>query len=117
MRKEFGEIIYDDKAALHLGASFPELPDENVFTDQTELLLYNQTGLRSSEAREEEARMIAQRMKELLSTGVVLDKGTGEYRPVHYRDMVILTRSFCVHTGRGGNSGILCEQRRIFRDV
>ena len=38
MRKEFGEIIYDDKAALHLGASFPELPDENVFTDQTELL-------------------------------------------------------------------------------
>ena len=93
MRKEFGEIIYDDKAALHLGASFPELPDENVFTDQTELLLYNQTGLRSSEAREEEARMIAQRMKELLSTGVVLDKGTGEYRPVHYRDMVILTRS------------------------
>ena len=53
MRKEFGEIIYDDKAALHLGASFPELPDENVFTDQTELLLYNQTGLRSSEAREE----------------------------------------------------------------
>lgn len=93
MRKEFGEIIYDDKAALHLGASFPELPDENVFTDQTELLLYNQTGLRSSEAREEEARMIAQRMKELLSTGVVLDKETGEYRPVHYRDMVILTRS------------------------
>ena len=93
MRKEFGEIIYDDKAALHLGASFPELPDENVFTDQTELLLYNQTGLRSSEAREEEARMIAQRMKELLSTGVVLDKATGEYRPVHYRDMVILTRS------------------------
>lgn len=107
-----------------MGASFPELPDENVFTDQTELLLYNQTGLRSSEAREEEARMIAQRMKELLSTGVVLDKGTGEYRPVHYRDMVILTRSlqgwaevFGVHTGRGGNSGILCEQRRIFRDV
>ena len=37
--------------------------------------------------------MIAQRMKELLSTGVVLDKETGEYRPVHYRDMVILTRS------------------------
>ena len=93
MRKEFGEIIYDDKAALHLGASFPELPDENVFTDQTELLLYDQTGLRSSEAREEEARMIAQRMKELLNTGVVLDKETGEYRPVHYRDMVILTRS------------------------
>ena len=37
--------------------------------------------------------MIAQRMKELLNTGVVLDKETGEYRPVHYRDMVILTRS------------------------
>ena len=37
--------------------------------------------------------MIAQRMKELLNTGVVLDKETGEYRPVRYRDMVILTRS------------------------
>ena len=34
MRKEFGEIIYDDKAALHLGPLFPELPDENVFTDR-----------------------------------------------------------------------------------
>ena len=95
MRKEFGEIAYDEKAALHLGADFPQLPDEkkDVFSDQTELLLYDQTGLRSSEAREEEARMIAQRMKELLSTGVVLDKETGAYRPVQYRDMVILTRS------------------------
>ena len=98
MRKEFGEIIYDDKAALHLGASFPELPDENVFTDQTELLLYNQTGLRSSEAREEEARMIAQRMKELLNTGVVLDKETGEYRPVHYRDMAVYYKHLTLTT-------------------
>lgn len=95
MRKEFGEIEYDEKAALHLGADFPNLP-ENVkerFSDQTELLLYDQVGLRSSEAREEEARMIAHRMKELLSTGAVLDKETGAYRPVQYRDMVILTRS------------------------
>ncbi len=42
--KEFGEIIYDDKAALHLGASFLELPDENVFTDQTELLFIIRRG-------------------------------------------------------------------------
>ncbi len=43
--------------------------------------------------RELEARMVAKRIQELLRTGQVRDKKTGQYRKVMYRDMVILTRS------------------------
>ena len=37
--------------------------------------------------------MIARRIKELLSSFQVVDKETGDFRPVRYRDIVILTRS------------------------
>ena len=45
-----------------------------------------------------EARIVANRIKELLSNKdgkvfKVLDKGTGEYRPVTYKDIVILLRA------------------------
>ena len=40
-----------------------------------------------------EAGRIAERIHRLIRDGVVLDKETGEYRRVHYRDIVILTRS------------------------
>lgn len=43
--------------------------------------------------RELEARMIAKRIKELIRSGSVRDKETGENRPVRYGDIVILTRS------------------------
>ena len=37
--------------------------------------------------------MIAQRIRELIEGGAVVDKENGEYRRVQYRDIVILTRS------------------------
>lgn len=43
--------------------------------------------------RELEARMVAARIKELVRTGQVKDKKTGQYRRAQYRDIVILTRS------------------------
>ena len=90
MRKEFGMIEYDDSAALYPGAEFPE---NTAFSDQTEILLYDKSELNGREERETEARIIARRMKEIRQTGSVLDKETGEYRPVQYRDMVVLIRS------------------------
>lgn len=90
MRKEFGMIEYDDSAALYPGAEFPE---NTAFSDQTEILLYDRSELDGREERETEAHMIARRMKEIRQSGCVMDKETGEYRPVQYRDMVVLIRS------------------------
>ena len=90
MRKEFGMIEYDDSAALYTGAEFPE---NEEFSDLTEILLYDKAELNGRDDRETEARMIARRMKEIRQSGRVLDKETGEYRPVQYRDMVVLIRS------------------------
>lgn len=94
MQKEFGGIEYDDNAALYPGAAFPELPEETAaFTDRTELLLLEKADLDGEDEKRAEARMIARRIKELLGNGMVVDKESGEYRRVQYRDIVILTRS------------------------
>lgn len=95
MRREFGGIEYDDSAALYPGADFPDLPEEaaGAFSDRTELLLLDKEETGEEDERRAEARMIAQRIRELLTGGVVLDKGSGGYRKVQYRDIVILTRS------------------------
>lgn len=96
MRKDFGGIEYDDNAALYPGAQFPPLPEEALrrgFSDRTELLLLDAEDTGEEDARRAEARMIAQRIRELISGGTVVDKETGEYRRVQYRDIVILTRS------------------------
>ena len=99
MRMEFGGIEYDDNAALWPGAAFPPLPQdapeirEGIFDDRTELLLLDKSELAGEEERRAEARMIARRIRELTGCGFVIDKETGEYRRIRYRDIVILTRS------------------------
>lgn len=96
MGRDLGGIEYDDSAALYVGADFPALP-ENVeeagFSDRTELLLLDKTDTGDEDARRAEARMIARRIRELMRTGQVIDRETGGYRRVQYRDIVILTRS------------------------
>lgn len=113
MRKELGGILYDEQAALYPGASYePQLDTAGKSINQAELLLIDTaealgedeffkeddaTGksipgnMRSG--RELEALAIAKRIKELLQTGRVLDKATGQYRAPKYKDIVILTRS------------------------
>ena len=96
MGRDLGGIEYDDSAALYVGADFPALP-ENVeeagFSDRTELLLLDKADTGDEDARRAEARMIARRIRELMRTGQVIDRETGGYRRVQYRDIVILTRS------------------------
>ena len=99
MRREFGGIEYDDNAALWPGADFPPLPEdapeirEGIFDDRTELLLLDKSELDGEEERRAEARMIARRIRGLTGCGLVMDKETGGYRRIQYRDIVILTRS------------------------
>ncbi|HJA12660.1 MAG TPA: helicase-exonuclease AddAB subunit AddA [Candidatus Mediterraneibacter merdipullorum] len=94
MRKELGGIAYDDDAALCPGASFPE-PEEDMEAGayRTELLLFDREEMRDADARKEEARMAAGRIRELLRNGMVTDRATGAYRRVRCSDIVILTRS------------------------
>ena len=93
MRKETGGIEYDDSAALYPGASFPPLPEGREDSDRAELLLLDKEELAGEDERRAEAGLIAGRIRRLIREGVVLDKGTKEYRRIRYRDIVILTRS------------------------
>ena len=95
MTKDLGEITYDEKAALYVGADYEEKPEM-----EAEILLVNtaetateQTEMREESDREIEARAIAARIKQLVGAQQVFDKKSGEYRTAKYSDIVILTRS------------------------
>lgn len=101
MTKELGGIVYDDAAALYPGAVYPENPG-----CESELLLFEKPEKGADlNAKQVEAAGIAARIKELKKNFKVLDKETGEMRPVRYQDMVVLLRS---------NSGWDEEFKEIF---
>ena len=93
MIRNLGEIDYDDKAALYVGAEYPENPgcETEVLVLNTELKKYDRS-IKASK-QEMEARMIASRIRRLIAEQKVLDKKTGKLRPARYSDIVILTRS------------------------
>lgn len=110
MSREIGGIAYDDKAALYPGAVYPAQEDPAY---GSELLLIRKpekgdsaedgTGEQRPEGargpvdydnvRQLEAQAIATRIKQLKGSLQVMEKSTGELRPVRYSDMVILLRT------------------------
>lgn len=119
MSKTVGELEYNDEEALNLGASYKKSNDEStIIAGPIELHILDKSGEYTTEVEDEydgdvsveeeedidsiglEARIVARRIKELLNpesnTGKifkVLDKETGEYRPLKYKDIVILLRA------------------------
>lgn len=123
MSKTVGELEYTDEESLNLGANYKENEEENtVIAGPIELHILDKSGnketlegnkieevnIGDSDAEEEEdvdaitleARIVARRIKELLNPDLktgkifkVLDKETGEYRPLKYKDIVILLRA------------------------
>ncbi len=108
MGREMGGIVYDENAALHLGASYPQkeegLPAEA--SNVTELLLFQEEKVPAEQAareseseaaqltpKEQEAYGVAARIKRLLKDFQVTDKETGTLRRAMYRDIVILLRT------------------------
>lgn len=91
MDDSLGGITYDDAAALRLGASYPApaAPEEVGM----ELLLREKTEDPQFSALQQEAAMVAARIRELHAQGHVADGSSGKLRPVRYSDMVILLRS------------------------
>ena len=94
MKKQVGNVEYDEKAALYVGASYPEAQEENLY--QTELLIATENGETDSQTwneKEKEAYMVADRIRELVGHFLVTDAQTGEQRPARYSDIVILFRA------------------------
>lgn len=108
MRESVGGVSYDEKAALYLGAVYPEASCETVDWEtgiagnpyETELLLYEKVpqeetvgGLENFNIREKEATMIGNRIREMVGHFPVTDEKTGKLRPAKYKDIVILLRT------------------------
>lgn len=102
MRRELGGIAYDDRAALYVGASYPEGEgfDTEVLLVDTEPPEGEGASGGSDvpesagpSALELEARAIAGRIRGLLAEQKVLDRESGNLRPARYGDIVVLTRS------------------------
>ena len=110
MSREIGGIAYDDKAALYPGVTYPAAEDPAY---GSELLLIRKpekgeltagsTGEESpngargfvdyDNVKQLEALAIAAKIKQLKGSLKVMEKSTGELRPVRYSDMVILLRT------------------------
>ena len=88
MKKELGNIEYDDAAALYYGADYPEAEGGH---NQAELLLL--TSDEEIPDRELEAKAIAKRINELMHTQRIWDKKEQRLRPARYSDIVILLRT------------------------
>jgi ATP-dependent helicase/nuclease subunit A len=112
MGVKVGEILYDEAAELRLGATYPEeepypiklmLIDKN--DDSKEVSSEENEGETVTGSADEfnvgdlensqlEARVIASQIKALIAEGKqVYNPKTKTYRPIMYRDMVILLRS------------------------
>ena len=101
MREDFGDVAYDEEAALYAGAAFP--PCDGLCGGENEIMLMETRiseetelpqELEEMDKRQLEASMIAGKIREMMAEGYeVLDKESGIYRPMEYRDVVVLLRS------------------------
>lgn len=116
MSESIGELNYDESEALNLGASYSSSEEvDGIVGGKVELHIIEKAEKEAFEGQENEeevidedkealnnieleARMTALRIKELMkekadNTFKVFDKHNKEYRPVQFRDIVILLRS------------------------
>ena len=98
MHRGLGGVEYDDAAALYPAAQFPEAQprgeeeEQSVSPYEPEFLVALTCGDKEN-ARELEARMVADRIKQIVGRLPVRDKETGQLRPARYQDIVILLRA------------------------
>lgn len=103
MSKELGDIDYTEEEYLNLGANFEESKEKSIKANTEIFVIENKNELDFEEENEEleepvlnielEAKFVSKKIKEILdSKQVVFDKKVG-YRPITYKDIVILLRS------------------------
>ncbi|ABB14602.1 helicase-exonuclease AddAB subunit AddA [Carboxydothermus hydrogenoformans] len=99
MKKRVAELSYDEKAFLKKGADY--LPNANCFAELHLIEGKPEEDINSNGEPEEdltavhrEARLVAAKILKLKEEGFkVFDRETKEFRPLQYRDIVILSRS------------------------
>ena len=105
MSKKLGDIEYSEEEYLNLGANFEETEKQSIKTNTELLIIENKNEDNENDEEENnefeepienielEAKFVAKKIKEILdSNQVVFDKKVG-YRPITYKDIVILLRS------------------------
>lgn len=103
MSKNLGDIDYTEEEYLNLGANYEETDKKAVKANTEILVIDNKTEEIEDQENEEleepiqnielEAKFVAKKIKQILdSKRVVFDKKVG-YRPITYKDIVILLRS------------------------
>lgn len=88
MGRDLGNVAYDKDSALYLGATYPE---KSAGADCMELCLIEKDD-ENKDKKEQEARLVAHRIKQLIGHYEVAD-GAGGLRKAGYGDMVILLRN------------------------
>src|SRR5699024_5443802 len=97
MHKEFGEIEYDDRAALYLGRNSMDHEEANIEFS----LIERDQGMKDQTSFEEldkmddtqiEAHFVAKRIQETMGKEIY-DPQEGKMRKIQYRDIVVLLRS------------------------
>ena len=101
MRREIGGVCYDRDAELICGASYPETDggeyDTEILIAETKeenadgSTFLEDTGRDAQ--KQLEARMIAERIREMVRHEKITDTKTMKDRPIEYRDIVILLRT------------------------
>ena len=87
MDADLGNISYDSAARLYAKAEYPEIEQDN----KSEIMILDKDTESRASTQEQEAKMVAQRIKEMVGKFLITDKGN--IRPASYRDIVILLRS------------------------
>ncbi len=96
MARDLGNVAYDEDAALYAGADYCAPDEAGMFApeilvaDSAEELL---EGSGYEDRKLYEAKLVAERIRKLMTEQKVTDKATGELRTVRYSDIVILLRS------------------------
>ncbi len=103
MTASVGNVEYDNRAALYVGASYPEseqMDEKDIY--QTELLIATpdslliqegDTEIRKYSEKEIEAVMVAERIRQMVGKFPITDAASGEVRPAKYSDIVLLFRA------------------------
>ena len=92
MAKDLGNVAYDADAALYPGAEYPDTDataEVLVFDGSDELL--EESGVEDKKLLE--AKLVAEKIRQLMDQQLVTDKESGNLRKLHYSDIVILLRS------------------------
>ena len=95
MHETLGGVTYDQDAALNEGATF--MPGNNDDFAKAEIMLIEKDSelleADNVNAKELEARALANRIEAIVGHQEVFDKALNGYRPANYRDCVILLRT------------------------